>query len=91
LPTLEARRLALELYCLCYFAQLLPLPPALTFSVSKQPWKIVLWSGHLERLAMDELHSPLRQCCLAITCIAIRAVALRAKQTSSAGLWRMLP
>jgi hypothetical protein len=38
-----------------------------------------LWAGRLERLALDELHSPLHHGGLGISCVATRAEALRVK------------
>jgi hypothetical protein len=81
-PTLAARRLALETYGLSklwYFAQLLPLPRAALLRIQRAV-STFLWAGRLERLAMPELCAPRQKGGLALTCVASRALALRAKQ-----------
>jgi Reverse transcriptase (RNA-dependent DNA polymerase) len=82
LPTLLSRRLALETFALSkllYFALLLPLSPALLCRINEAV-RNFLWAGRQEKLAMDEIHSPLSHGGLAVSCVASRATALRAKQ-----------
>jgi hypothetical protein len=82
LPTLLSCHLALEIFALSklwYFALLLPLSTALLRRINEAV-RNFLWAGRLEKLAMDELHSPLLHGGLALSFVATRATTLRAKQ-----------
>jgi hypothetical protein len=82
LPTLRQRARALETFALSrawYLAQIIPMPPAVA-SRLRRAVSDFLWKGRLERLALDELHSPLAEGGLRLSAIATRAQALLAKQ-----------
>jgi hypothetical protein len=82
LPTLRQRARALETFALSkvwYLAQIIPMPPAVADRL-RRAVSDFLWKGRLERLAFDELHSPLGEGGLRLSAIATRAQALLAKQ-----------
>jgi hypothetical protein len=82
LPTLRLKRDALETFVfskIWYLCQILPLPAAVAQRLAAAAGAY-LWRGHLERLAWQELHSPLAEGGLALSCLQSRAQALLAKQ-----------
>jgi hypothetical protein len=62
-----------------YLAQILPMPPAVANRL-RRAVSDFLWKGRLERLAFDELHSPIAEGGLHLSAITTRAQALLAKQ-----------
>ncbi len=82
LPTIRLKRDALEAFIfskLWYLCQVLPLPAQVAQRLAAAAGTY-LWRGHLERLAWQELHSPLAAGGLALSCLRTRAQALLAKQ-----------
>lgn len=82
LPTLKLRRDAIETHIfskLWYLAQIIPMPSAIAQQLTTAAGSL-LWKGHRERLAWQELHCPLSEGGLAISSVASRAQALITKQ-----------
>ena len=80
--SLKLRRDVLETYVfsrLWYMAQILPLPSLVAQQLTTMAGSY-LWKGHLERLALQELHSQRSEGGLKISCLVTRAQALLAKQ-----------
>jgi hypothetical protein len=82
LPTLRLKRDVIETYAfskLWYMCQILPLPSQVAQRLTSAAGSF-LWRSHLERLAWQELHSPLTDGGLAVSDLNSRAQALLAKQ-----------
>jgi hypothetical protein len=82
LPFLRDRTDALETYVfskLWYMAQILPLRQVVANKATSIPGSF-LWTGHLERLAWQELHNPRFAGGLGVSCVTSRGQALLAKQ-----------
>ena len=78
LPTLSSRVFVLKIFALSklwYVAQVLPLP-ASTARVVKALMGQFVWRGRLERLALDEIHSPPDKGGLGLPCLEARCEAL---------------
>jgi hypothetical protein len=81
LPTLCQKAQALEVYALSkawFLAQILPLPRPMVTRLQKDEGDF-LWRDWLERLAYNELHTPLAEGGLRLSAIPERAQSLLAK------------